>query len=75
MRLTGKVIRKPFATGTKSERPGIYLVSPAGEYLMRRRGGNPFRDPELEALVEHDVRVEGTIHDYLLIVSSWEIVR
>jgi hypothetical protein len=74
MQFSGRVIRKGFARGSKSERPGIYLVTEGAEYLLRRQGANPFRDPELEALVGKRVRCEGTLHDYTLIVTSCDII-
>jgi hypothetical protein len=75
MRLSGRVVRKVFAEGSKSERAGIYLVSGEQEYLLRRRGANPFRDPELETLVGKHIRCRGILHGYTLILDSYEIIR
>ena len=74
MELSGSVVKKTFAEGSKSERPAIYLISDRGEYLLRRRGANPFRDPELEALVGHRVICRGTLHDYTFIMASCTIL-
>jgi hypothetical protein len=73
MELSGKVVKKTFAGGSKSERPGIFLVSDQGEYLLRRKGANPFRDPDLENLVGHEVRCEGILHGYTFIATAFEI--
>jgi hypothetical protein len=75
MEIAGRVVQKTFAEGSKSERPGIYLISDRGEYLLRRKGANPFRDPELEALIGHEITCEGTVHAYTLIITSYTIIR
>ena len=74
MELSGNVVRKPFAEGTKSERAGVYLVTGQGEFLLRRRGANPFRDPVLEDLAGSRIRCRGDLHGYTLIISSYEIL-
>jgi hypothetical protein len=74
MELTGRVVRKVFAKGSKSERPGIYLISDSGEYLLRRRGANPFHDSELEALIGRRISCRGILHDYTFIIASWKIL-
>ena len=63
-RLQGRVERRLIGEGTKSEHVGIVLVTDAGQvWKLRRLGGNPFRDPVLDALegarVEIDGRTEG----------------
>jgi hypothetical protein len=74
MELSGRVIRKTFSEGSKSERPAIFLLSDRGEYLLRRRGANPFRDPELEALVGRKIICRGVLHDYTFIMASCTIL-
>ena len=72
--VNGQVVRKPFGTGTKSEREAIYLATPQGEYLLRRPAANPFElDPELNSLVGKKVRVSGTISGYTFFVSDWQV--
>jgi hypothetical protein len=68
MKVRGKVVRKPIAQGSKSEREAVVLVTSEGaEYVLRRLGGNPFRDPELDALVGKAIEVEGNLHGYTFI--------
>ena len=50
MRYHGKVIRQRLATGSKSEHQAVVLLTPDGPLKLRRPGGNPFVDPELEQL-------------------------
>jgi hypothetical protein len=72
--LDGQVTRKKFGSGTKSEREAICVVTPKGDYLLRRSGANPFElDAELEPLVGKQVRFSGTLDGYTFFVSHWEV--
>jgi hypothetical protein len=71
MGITGRVVKKPFAAGSKSEREAILLVTEEGEYVLRRQGGNPFYDRELEKLVGKKIEVDGKIIGYTLMMSNW----
>jgi hypothetical protein len=71
MPFTGTVIKKLFGRGSKSEHEAVYLVTDRGEYVLRRRGGNPFSDPELDKLVGKQIRCEGEVVGYTLIISAW----
>ena len=44
----GKVTKRPFGKGSKSEHDAVYLETGEKAYVLRRQGGNPFRDPQLE---------------------------
>ncbi len=68
----GKVVRKRFAEGSKSEHDAVMLVTGDKEYKLRRQGGNPFFDPELEALVGRTISCQGLEHDYTFIMSECE---
>jgi hypothetical protein len=67
----GTVVMKPFGRGSKSEHDAVCLVTDSGEYVLRRQGGNPFRDPELDKLVGKRIRGEGFVTGYTLIMTSW----
>ena len=71
MEYCGRVIRKPFGVGSKSERDAVMIVTDAGEFVLRREGGNPFRDAALEKLVGRTICCEGAVHGYTLIMSKW----
>ena len=73
MRYTGQVIKKRVGVGSKSEHDAVLLVTDAGEYQLRRLGGNPFRDPELDTLVGRTIHAEGQLHGHILIMSKWEM--
>jgi hypothetical protein len=68
----GKVTQKPFAVGSKSEHQAIVLETDKGEFVLRRQGGNPFHDLELEKLIGKRIRCRGQTADYTLIISDWD---
>ena len=74
MRYHGKVARQPFAAGSKSEHEAVVLQTPAGPLKLRRAGGNPFHDPELEKLVGREITCEGEIHQGQLLLTRWDDV-
>jgi len=68
---TGDVVRQPFATGSKSERPAIMLSTHYGDFVMRREEGHPFFDKELEELIGKRIRASGIRHRHAFIVQKW----
>lgn len=70
----GTVERKPVAAGSKSERDAVVLTTADGQLVLRRRGGHPFADPELDALVGKRIRAHGAEHGQTMIMESWEEV-
>ena len=67
----GRVVRKPFAVGSKSERDAVMLETDGGTHVLRRVGGNAFADPQLDQLVGHVIECEGELHGYTLLMTSW----
>lgn len=70
----GKVILKTFAKGSKSEHLAVYLETADKKYVLRRRGGNPFYDPELQNIVGKTIRCTGTVSEYMLLISDWAVL-
>jgi hypothetical protein len=68
--ITGKIVKKGFARGSKSEHEAVYLETKDGSYKLKRMGGNPFRDDTLEQLVGKHVTVVGKIDDYQFIATE-----
>ena len=68
--LTGKVIQKKFAVGSKSEHDAIYLETDQGDFRLRRLGGNPFSDPVLNELVGKKITATGILNEKLFIAST-----
>lgn len=71
MQITGQVTKKLFAAGSKSERETVILVTDDGEYVLRRKGGNPFFDGELESLVGKHISCEGDLTGYTFLMDKW----
>jgi len=71
MLFNGTVVKKMFARGSKSEHEAVCLVTDRGEFVLRQKGGNPFFDPELERLVGKQIRCEGQLVGYTLVMSDW----
>ena len=67
----GLVTRGPFGTGSKSAHDAVSLKTDAGEFVLRRQGGNPFRDVELEKLVGKTICCHGEVRDYTLTMADW----
>ena len=74
MRYVGTVEHRLVARGSKSERRAVILVSGENTHVLRRRKGNTFKDPVLDALVGKTVEVEGDVHDETLHADSWKIL-
>jgi hypothetical protein len=71
MEFKGRVVKRAFAVGSKSEHQAVVLTTPDGDYVLRRPGGNAFRDPELDRLVGKTLAVRGSVHGNLLMMSDW----
>ena len=59
--ITGKVTRRPYAVGSKSEQVAVMLVSGDREFRLRRMGGDPYLDPSLDRLVGKEIKAEGVV--------------
>lgn len=73
-RISGNVIRKEVAAGSKSEREAVVLRTKDGEeLLLRRLGGNAFADPQLDDLVGRSITGEGQVAGNTFILKSWKV--
>jgi len=48
------------------------LVSPEGEFKLRRQGGNPFWDETLASLEGKEIEGEGILRKQQFILSRWK---
>lgn len=71
MELRGRVIKEVFGKGSKSEHDAVQLETKDRKYLLRRQGGNPFRDPELDKLVGKRIRAQGVLTGYTFVMNEW----
>ena len=74
MKYQGRVAHGSFATGSKSEHRAVVLLTPDGPLKLRRPGGNPFQDPELEKLVGQEILCDGEIHAGQLMMQQWDVL-
>jgi hypothetical protein len=72
MELSGLVVKKPYAVGTKSQREAVMLETAEGTYVLRRLGGNAFQDSSLDALVGSVICATGDLHGTTFIMSAWK---
>jgi hypothetical protein len=73
-RLRGRVACERLSAGSKSDRVGTLLALPDGRRIpLRRAGGNPFRDPELEALEGQVLIVEGEDRTSYFLVRHYTV--
>lgn len=71
----GKVTKKSFGRGSKSEHDAVYLETADKSYVLRRQGGNPFYDPQLERLVGETIRCQGEASDHTLIIAGYSVLK
>lgn len=68
----GRVAKKRVAPGSKSDHEAVVLETGDGSLVLRRQGGNAFRDPVLDDLVGHRIRGTGRRSGSTLILTDWE---
>jgi hypothetical protein len=73
--MVGDVVRKRINPGSKSDHVAVVIVSPQGEFKLRRRGGDPFADPALLPLVGKRIRATGIVSARQLIMDRFEILE
>ena len=70
VQLSGKVVMKKTSEGSKSERIAVLLQTENKSYILRKMGGNPFRDRSLEMLKGKSITVTGILDRNLLLVTA-----
>ena len=73
--LTGAVVQAPFGTGSKSARMAVWLETPDGRFVLRRKEGPTYADPVLEKHVGKRVKCDGFIVGYMLLAERISVVR
>ena len=68
--IAGKVERGPFGTGSKSARVAVYIETPQGRFLLRRKEGPTFGDKVLERYVGKRIACTGFIVGYALLAEK-----
>lgn len=73
--LNGKVVKKKFGQGSKTEHDAVCLETDSGSFVLRRKGGNPFNDPELNKLIGEKISAVGIISNYSFMVSDLKKIK
>jgi hypothetical protein len=68
--IEGTVERGPFGTGSKSARVAVWVDTPQGRFVLRRKDGPTFDDAALERYVGKRVTCSGFIVGYALLVEQ-----
>ena len=71
----GKVTKKLFGVGSKSEHDAIMLETNEGSFVLRRMGGNPFSDPQVDQLLGKTIRCQAEKSDYTITMSDWTVLN
>jgi hypothetical protein len=71
-RYEGRVVRKRVGAGSKSDHSAVVLETATSDLVLRRQGGNAFRDPLLEELVGRRIRGTARRSGSTLILTDWE---
>jgi hypothetical protein len=75
VRMRGRVARRTYAAGSKSERPAMMIITEDGaEYLLRRVGANPYADPELDTLDGALIEATGRLYRDVLLVEQYRLI-
>lgn len=68
---SGRVIKRPFGGTSRSRRAAVMLDTGQRTFVLRRRGGNPFQDPVLDALVGKKINCRAVRKGYTLHMHTW----
>jgi hypothetical protein len=74
MVLEGRVVQKRINIGSKSEHDAAVLIAGDGEFKLRRQGGHPFADPQVQSLVGKRIRAEGFVSAGQFIMERYEVL-
>lgn len=69
----GTVFRRHYAPGSKSDREAVMIRIGETELLLRREGGNPFADAQMDKLVGRTISGNGRRVSTALIMSEWAV--
>lgn len=73
VKLSGKVVLKKMGKGSKSEHEATYLQTENESYVLRRIGGNAFKDHSLIELEGKNITVKGFINNYTFLIKELSV--
>ena len=72
--IEGLVSRRRINVGSKSEHDATVIATDEGEFKLRRQGGHPFSDPEVQALAGKRIRARGFLSAGQFLMERYEVV-
>lgn len=73
--LHGRVMLGLYGKGSKSEREAIFMETATDSYVLRRKTGPVFGDPELTQYIGHEVECDGFVVGTTLLAERIEVVE
>ena len=70
VQLSGKVVMKKASEGSKSERNAVFLQTENKSYVLRKMGGNPFKDTSLEIFAGKSITATGILDRNLFLAKE-----
>lgn len=70
VQLSGKVVMKKTSEGSKSERNAVLLQTENKSYVLRKMGGNPFKDTSLEIFAGKSITATGILDRNLFLAKE-----
>ena len=74
MELEGLVVQKRINAGSKSDHEATVLATKDGDFKLRRQGGHPFSDPDVQELVGKRIRARGLVSAGQFIMETYEVI-
>lgn len=72
--LRGRITKGLYAKASKSEHETIFIETPNGRYVLRRKTGPVFDDPQLRQYLQHEVECDGFLIGKTLLAERIEVV-
>jgi hypothetical protein len=70
VQLSGKVVIKKTSLSSKSERNAVLLQTEDKSYVLRKMGGNPFKDTSLEIFAGKSITATGILDRNLFLAKE-----
>ncbi|HSD38199.1 MAG TPA: hypothetical protein VLC92_11870 [Rhodocyclaceae bacterium] len=74
-KLCGEVSAGMHGEGSKSEHRALFIETPKGRFILRRKGGPAFADATLECYLGHTVECDGFLLGSTLLCEQIRIVE
>lgn len=76
MQITGTVFEKEVSQKSKSHRKAFLVKVKDHEYVLRRKGGNPFHDEVIAELDGKKIRATGfKILPNIFVMDTWTVLK